>query len=204
MKTPFLIGIAGPSGSGKSALAHRLALAYDAPIISLDHYYRDLAHLSLAERASTNFDEPAAIDLSLLLSQIQSLRAGQAVEIPNYDFAQHTRAATGDRVTPHDIIIVEGLFTLYWHELLNLLDTRVFVDLDDHSCFERRAERDLVERGRTRECVERQYRTTVRPMAETYILPTKCNADVVVRGDWNIEASVSAVMLHCDAVLSNH
>jgi uridine kinase len=189
-----LIGVAGPSGSGKSELARCLAATLSAPVISLDCYYRDLSHLPLEERAGTNFDEPASLDDGLLLEHCASLAAGRAVEIPGYDFACHTRTASTVRIAPAGTVIVEGLFTLYWSHLRELLHASVYVELEDEICYARRLARDVRERGRTPECIERQYRTTVRPMAEQYIWPTRRHAGIVVRGDAVLEESVAAVL----------
>ena len=189
-----LIGVAGPSGSGKSELARCLAAALAAPVLSLDSYYRDLSHLPLAERARTNFDEPASLDDGLLLEHCAVLAAGGAIAVPGYDFTTHSRTASIERLEPADSVIVEGLFTLYWASLRRLLHAGVYVELEDETCFARRLARDVRERGRTPECIERQYRDTVRPMAELYIWPTRRHADVVVRGDAVLEESVAAVI----------
>jgi uridine kinase len=193
---PYLIGIAGPSGSGKSELSRRLAKRLNAPVISMDSYYKELGHLSLAERAEVNFDEPASIDEVLLRQHLGALRDGRTVEIPHYDFAAHTRTAQTERLVPGQVVILEGLFTLYWEELRRLFQTMVYVDLEDEACFARRLARDVRERGRTAESVQWQYETTVRPMAETYILPTKRHADVVIRGDGQLDKSVELVVAH--------
>ncbi len=193
---PYLIGIAGPSGSGKSELSRRLAKRLHAPVISMDSYYKELGHLSLAERAEVNFDEPASIDDGLLREQLAELRKGLTVEIPHYDFAAHTRTARTARLEPGEVVILEGLFTLYWEEMRRLFQTMVYVDLEDEICFARRLARDVRERGRTAESVQWQYETTVRPMAETYILPTKRHAHVVIRGDGQLDESVALVLAH--------
>lgn len=190
----YLIGIAGPSGSGKSELSRRLAQRLSAPVISMDSYYRALNHLTVEERAAVNFDEPASIDDELLRQHVLAIREGRAVEIPVYDFATHSRLAQAEPLAPAPVVLLEGLFTLYWEELRRLLDTTVYVDLEDEVCYSRRLERDIRERGRTPECIERQYRTTVKPMAERYILPTKRHAQVVVRGDGQLDESVEAVL----------
>ncbi len=190
----YLIGIAGPSGSGKSELSRRLAQRLHAPVISMDSYYRELHHLTLAERAAVNFDEPASIDDELLRQHLAAIREGQPVEIPRYDFATHARLPEADPLAPSAVVVLEGLFTLYWEEMRRLLDTTVYVDLEDEICYARRLARDIRERGRTPECVERQYRTTVKPMAQQYILPTKRHAKVVVRGDGQLDESVEAVL----------
>jgi len=189
-----IIGVAGPSGSGKSELSRRLAAVTGSQIISLDSYYRDLGALPFEERARTNFDEPESLDDELLLSHFAALASGNAIDVPIYDFATHARVPGGVRVEPGATVIVEGLFTLYWSELRQHLHASVYVDLEDEICFARRLARDIRERGRTPECVERQYFATVRPMAEAYIWPTKRHADIVVRGDAVLEESVAAVL----------
>ncbi len=190
----LLIGIAGPSGSGKSELSRRLAQRLQAPVISMDSYYRELNDMSMEERAAVNFDEPASIDDGLLRQHLAAIREGRPVEIPRYDFATHARLPDSDPLEAPAVVVLEGLFTLHWEELRRLLDTTVYVDLEDESCYARRLARDVRERGRTPECVERQYRTTVKPMAEQFILPTKRHAKVVVRGDGQLDESVEAVL----------
>jgi len=191
-----LIGIAGPSGSGKSELSRRLSAATGAPLVSLDSYYRDLTNLPLEERAKTNFDEPASLDHELLFAHCAALAAGQAIDVPHYDFATHTRVAGTQRIEPVNLVIIEGLFTLYWNDLRHSLTASVYVDLDDETCYSRRRARDVCERGRTPECVERQYFATVRPMAEQYIWPTRRHADIIVRGDALLEESVATVLAY--------
>lgn len=194
---PFLIGVAGSSGSGKSELATQLSLVLKSPLISLDSYYLDLQHLSYQDRSMMNFDEPAALDSSLLIEHFSTVANGEPIEVPEYDFSSHTRAPRTERIVPADFVILEGLFALYWERLRNLLGTRVFVELPDEVCFARRLARDVRERGRTPESVRQQYFSTVKPMGELYILPTRAYADVVVTGDANIQESVAAVLAHC-------
>jgi uridine kinase len=196
-KNPFLIGIAGASGSGKSELASQLSTVLDASVISLDSYYLELGHLSYQERGQMNFDEPAALDSALLLDHISRIAAGEPIDVPEYDFSRHTRAPRTERILPGEFFILEGLFALYWENVRNLLGTRVFVDLPDDICFARRLERDVRDRGRTPESVHEQYFSTVKPMCELHILPTRTHADIVVNGDANLQDSVAKVMARC-------
>ncbi len=201
---PYLIGIAGPSGSGKTYLAEALGKALAAPILSLDCYYRELSHLPFEERSKSNFDAPDSLDHGLLRRQLAQLAAGAEIEAPVYDFTRHTRADEVRRFCPAGFVIVEGLFALYWDDVRALLGTKVYVELPDPVCFERRLERDMRERGRSRESVCEQYDETVRPMAERYIAPTRRWADVVVGGADPIARSVAAVLAHahpyCDSL----
>src|SRR5208283_5043387 len=169
----YLIGIAGPSGAGKSYLAGYLAERLQAPVLALDHYYRDLSHLSFEERARSNFDEPAALEHKLLIAQVSDLHEGKTIEVPTYDFSLHTRTRDTQSFQPAQFVIIEGLFTLHWAELLRLLTTRVYVETADDVCLQRRQERDVRERGRTPESVAEQFRATVVPMAERYVRPTR-------------------------------
>jgi len=195
-ESSYLIGIAGPSGAGKSYLARHLAARLRAPVLALDHYYRDLSHMPVEERARTNFDNPAALDHELLMSQVVELSEGRAVEIPTYDFSVHTRTGLTQPFQPAAFVIVEGLFTLHWPELRRVLGTGVYVDMADDVCLQRRQERDVRERGRTPESVVEQFHATVAPMAERYVRPTEAHAHVVVFGAAPIEDAVESVLDH--------
>lgn len=202
--TPVLIGIAGPSCSGKTELARRLATALSAPILPLDCYYRPLDHLRWEERAQTNFDEPDALDADLLASHIAALAAGQTIDKPVYDFARHTRAPHVDRIVPAAFVIVEGLFTLYWPAVRRSLTLAVYVDASDDVCFRRRLERDVRERGRTPQSVRLQYDATVRPMAARYILPSRVHAAVTVSGEAPLEDTSAAVLARLPGARAPH
>lgn len=192
----FVIGIAGCSGSGKTTLARVLSSALPAPstVLPLDSYYLDLSHLSLAERALTNFDHPDALDWPLLLRHVERLRAGRPVQVPTYNFATHARTGDYQTVEPAPFVIVEGILTFHDPALRTLMDLRVFVDAPDTECFARRLHRDQRDRGRTRESVENQYATTVRPMAEKFVIPTQRWAHIVVSGASAITDAVDEVL----------
>ena len=184
----YLIGVAGPSCAGKGTLAAQLvsklrAAHLDAAILSLDSYYRPLSHLEPLERARYNFDTPHALDSDLLLEHARELHQGRSIKCPVYDFAAHTRARQSIEFASRPFIVLEGLFALYWEELRALLGTKVFVDLGEELCLERRIERDVRERGRSRESVLLQFKTTVAPMAQRYVYPAREHADLLVLGD---------------------
>src|SRR5208337_1201299 len=192
----YLIGIAGPSGSGKSFLAKHLKAALKADVLELDRYYHDLSHLPLEQRARINFDAPESLEHELLIEQVSRLRNRQTVQLPVYDFTTHTRSARTEALQPSKVVIVEGLFTLHWPGLRELLGTKVYVDLSDEVCLTRRKARDVRERGRTPESVVEQYQATVAPMARRYVHPTIAHADVVVMGTERIEDAVARVLEH--------
>ncbi len=198
---PFLIGIAGPSCAGKSEISRKLSSALRAPVISLDSYYRQLSEPSYNERARNNFDAPDALDSALLLHQVQSLAAGSPIQRPIYDFACHNRSDQTEFVLPGEFTIVEGLFALYWPDVRRLFSLRIFVDAADATCFTRRMERDVRERGRSAESVRHQYAATVRPMAEQYVLPTASFADIQLDGCQPIARSAATVLDYIERLM---
>lgn len=193
-ETPFLLGIAGPSGAGKTELARSIARVVPATLLSLDSYYRDLAHLPLSERVKQNFDDPAMIDDDLLYEQLSALLDRQPIKPPTYDFSRHTRRSEVHILQPTAVIILEGLFALHWEHIRRLLELKIYVTSDDKICFERRLARDVQERGRTAESVRQQYDSTVRAMAERYIYPTRAFADLVVEGTDPLEQTTTHVL----------
>lgn len=191
---PYLIGIAGPSCSGKSEVARRLARILRAPIVALDYYYRDLKHIPFEERVLTNFDAPESLEDELMVEHASRLKQGLPVDQPTYDFTQHIRAERTEHVEAAEFVILEGLFALYWPQLRALLDQRVYICASHEVCLARRLHRDIRERGRTEECVRRQYEKTVRPMYEKYVGPTRCHAGIVLSGVDPLKQSVHTIL----------
>jgi uridine kinase len=180
---PFLLGVAGGSGSGKTTVAERLAGLVggtDLALLRLDAYYRDRNHLPFEERSAINYDHPDAFDWPLLLDHVQALADGLPVQVPVYDFATYLRLPERVTVTPARIVVVEGILVLYEPELRERFDLKVFVDTDADVRFIRRLERDVTQRDRSTESVIEQYLATVRPSHQQFIEPSKRYADVIV------------------------
>ncbi len=192
---PYLIGIAGPSGAGKSELARELSRRLEGrtALVSLDSYYRPMGHLEFSEREKLNWDHPSILDWTLIRHDLNRLRRGEPILEPVYLFDKHTRATTAKLIEPAEIVIVEGLFTLYDAEVRASLDARIFVHAGDDVCYSRRLARDTVERGRTPESVLEQYTKTVRPMAQQFVLPTQEFAELIVSGENALDDSWAMV-----------
>ena len=195
---PLMLAVAGASGSGKTTLAVELARALGGLHFSLDSYYRDLGHLPLEERVVKNFDDPAMIEVRLLGDHIQRLAQGRTIERPVYDFAAYTRVeGETETIHPGRVVVIEGLFTLYFPELRPFYHFSVYVDTPDDVCFSRRLRRDVEERGRESESVRRQYDATVRPCGLAFVRPLIDFADLVVDGtdplDFKIEQVIGAL-----------
>ena len=183
MSAPFVIGVAGGSGSGKTTVVRRIVESLGGEHVSLlehDRYYRDRSDLRLEERAALNYDHPDSLETDLLVHHVHELRAGRPVEKPVYDFARHQREPATVAVPPRRAIIVEGILIFTDPALRKLLDVKVFVDADDDTRFIRRLQRDISERGRTVTSVIEQYLGTVKPMHLDFVEPSKRSADVII------------------------
>jgi uridine kinase len=193
---PLVLGIAGCSGSGKTTLAAELAHTLGGIHFHLDNYYLDLGLMPFSERIKQNFDDPAMIESPLLATHVAALARGEIIERPIYDFSTHTRVVgRTESVSAGRFLVVEGLFALYYPELLPLYGLRVYVDTPDSLCFERRMKRDIEERGRTPESIKQQYESTVRPASVAFVRPSAANADLRIDGtgalDWKVERVLS-------------
>lgn len=196
----FTIGIAGGTGAGKTRFAGQLAERFGdrAVVIPYDAYYRDLSDLPEAERARVNFDSPDALETDLLVQHLDALKRGEPVRVPVYDFATHTRTSERD-VSPAPVVIVEGILLLNEPAVCNRLDLKVFVEASADERILRRLARDVDERGRSVASVMDQYRTTVRPMHDRFVEPSRAQADLVVNGEGETERAVDVVVAHVDA-----
>ena len=179
----LVIGIAGGTGSGKTTVVNNILQQLNAEgvnVLSQDNYYHDNHHLSLQEREALNYDHPKSIDFELLTKQVKALKKGESIEQPLYSFVTHSR--TGDYVTvePKNVLIVEGILVLTNQELLKEFDLKVFVHADSDERLIRRIRRDTQERGRDLHEVLHRYQTTLKPMHQEFIEPSKNEADLIV------------------------
>ena len=181
--TPFLIGIAGGTGSGKTTVANAIARRVGEEriaILSHDSYYRDFVDLPKDILDRQNFDHPDSLESELLVRHLKALRQGMVVETPIYDFKVHRRAAETRRVEPRKVILVDGILIYAEQELRKLFDVKIYVDTDADIRLIRRLKRDIAERGRSVESVVTQYESTVRPMHMEFVEPSKRYADLII------------------------
>ncbi|MBR2927147.1 MAG: uridine kinase [Clostridia bacterium] len=182
MKKRLLIGIAGGSGSGKTTLTENILQRFEGQISVLRHddYYKSQSSLSKEERALLNYDHPDAFDTELLIKHLDQLKSGKDIDCPIYDYTVHDRSADTRHVCSTDVILLEGILIFENEELLSRMDMKIYVDTDADVRILRRLVRDVKERGRTLESVVSQYLTTVKPMHEAFVEPSKKNADIII------------------------
>ena len=182
-KEPYVIGIAGGTGSGKTTFSRELvATLMTNKIVYLSHdsYYKDQSNVPFSERVKTNYDHPDSLETDLMIKHIEMLRNFQPVDIPIYDFVEHTRAKETEHIEPQSVILIEGILIFAVRELRDLMDMKIFVDTDADIRFMRRLQRDIEERGRSVKSVCDQYINVVRPMHEAFVEPSKTFADIIV------------------------
>jgi len=180
---PFIIGVAGGTGSGKTTVTEAIVSSLndqDIIVIQHDSYYRDRSHLPLTEREKINYDHPDALETELLVKHLKQLKSGRQVEIPIYDFSTHTRKRRAKNVKPAKAIIIDGILIFTDRSLRELMDIKIFVDADDDIRFIRRLQRDIKERNRSMESVIEQYMETVRPMHIEFVEPSRRYADIII------------------------
>lgn len=178
----IIIGVAGGTGSGKTTLAHKIIKNFkpdEVLLLSHDYYYKDYENLTFEERAAKNFDHPDSFDTDLLIADLIKLKAGQEINHPTYDYTIHRRS-NWVKEQPKRVVVVEGILIFESEQLRNLFDVKIFVDTDDDIRFIRRLSRDVNERARSMESVINQYLTTVKPMHDRFVEPSKRYADVIV------------------------
>jgi uridine kinase len=182
----LIIGIAGGTGSGKTTVVHQIMNELpetEVGIISQDSYYKQNIGMSYEERSNINFDHPRAIDFELLVQHLKDLKAGKTIEQPVYSFVTHNRTNDTISTHPRKVMIVEGILILTNPELREMFDVKVFVHADSDERLIRRLKRDIAERGRDMEEVLNRYQTTLKPMHQQFIEPTKAFADIIIPND---------------------
>lgn len=187
----LVVGVAGGTGSGKTTLTRALIERFPGKtsVIFHDNYYKRHDELTYAERSKLNYDSPEAFDNALMVEQMKHLIAGNPIDCPVYDYTIHNRSEETQRIEPAPVLIVEGILIFAEPEICDLIDIKLYVDTDADVRILRRIKRDVVERGRTLESVEKQYLTTVKPMHELYVEPSKGRADLIIpEGGHNLVA----------------
>ena len=201
-----VIGVAGGTGSGKSTLVKRLQEAFsceDVATLCHDYYYKAHPELSYEERTKLNYDHPDAFDTDMLVEHIRTLKNGEVIERPVYSFVEHNRTDERVVVKPSKVIIIDGILIFENKELRDQMDIKVFVDTDADLRLARRILRDVRERGRSMESVINQYTTTVKPMHEQFVEPSKKYADVIIpEGGFN-SVAVQMLIQNIRSLISN-
>jgi uridine kinase len=201
----LVVGIAGGTGSGKSTVAQKIgsALPQDkVAVLEYDAYYRDRPDLGSEERAQLNFDHPDALETELLVEHVRTLKSGEPIQVPTYDFTTHSRSTQWRDVAPVPLVIVEGILTFVDPRLRGLLDIKIFVDTDSDIRAFRRVRRDIEKRGRTFNSVREQYYTTVRPMHLEFVEPSKRWADIIVPEGGENNVAIDLLITKMAAVLA--
>lgn len=201
---PIVIGIAGGTGSGKTSIASKIMKTFkdkSVLLIQQDSYYLDQSHITFEARLKTNYDHPNAFDNDLLMKQIRQLQRYEAVEIPVYDYALHTRSEKTVHIEPKEVIILEGILVLEDAKLRDLMDIKLYVDTDADIRILRRMVRDIKERGRTIESVIDQYLSVVRPMHNQFVEPSKCYADVIIPEGGKNRVAIDLVATKIEMIL---
>lgn len=201
---PYIIGIAGGSGSGKSTFAGRIKEAFPehVSLISCDNYYLPHDELSLEERAELNYDAPEALEFDLMVRHLEQLKNGQTALCPVYDFSHHTRSSSVTEIKPRPIILIDGILIFHDEALRECMNLKIYVETDADERILRRARRDMLERGRDLDGVIHQYLSTVKPMHNTYVEPTKVFADIILNGGKNeqafmlVKAQIEQILKH--------
>lgn len=196
--TSRVCAIAGGSGAGKTTLANKLLeeLTGHATHITIDWYYRDLGHLSAAERDAVNFDHPDSLEVDLFVRHLDQLRNGTSIDAPVYDFATHTRTAETRLVQAEPLVITEGIHLLGLAEVREICDVLVFIDVAADVRLARRMQRDVRERGRTEQSVKLQWDRTVAPMHDQFVEPSKQFATIIVGELDDLNDAASQIATH--------
>ncbi|GAB2774987.1 uridine kinase [Salinimicrobium soli] len=179
----LIIGIAGGTGSGKTTVVNQIIEELkneEVDVISQDSYYQDTSHLTYEQRTKINFDHPKSIDFDLLVSHLKDLKSGKTIQQPVYSFKQHNRTGETIEIAPRKVIIVEGILILTHPDIREMFDIKIYVHADSDERLIRRLKRDIAERGRDLDEVLNRYQTTLKPMHQQFIEPTKEFADIII------------------------
>ena len=210
MSNIIVIGIAGGSGSGKTTLMKNLIARFgdDVTVLSHDNYYRPYDDLNIEQRKAINWDHPDAFDTEMMIEHLRELKAGHAIECPNYDYTNYARCTETTHLEPTKVILVEGILIFENKQLCSLMDIKIFVDTVADVRLIRRIRRDVAKRGRSLDSVLTQYLSTVKPMHEQFVEPSKKNADLVVlEGGQNLvalEMIIDRIQRHLDNESENN
>ena len=200
-----IIGIAGGTGSGKTTVVRRIAKAlppHCAAVIPLDSYYNDTSGLTPEERKLINFDHPDAFDWKLLTEHIRKLKNGEAIEQPTYSYIESNRQKETVHVDPKPVIIIEGIMTLHYKKLRDMMDLKIFVDTDSDVRLIRNIRRDVVERGRTVDMVLDRYEKVLKPMHEQFIEPTKKFADLIIPWGGDNRTGINILRTYIEGIVT--
>ena len=201
---PVIVGVAGGSGSGKSTTVAELVRLLGLGITTVirhDWYYRDLSHLELDDRTEVNFDHPSSLETELLVKHVRTLISGYPVDAPSYNFSTHTRSSVTIKLEPSQVLILDGILSLAHEQLRKLMDICVFVDTDVEKRLERRLERDSGERGRSPASVIQQFESTVLPMHNEFVEPSRAYADIRIFGGHQDSATVKQLAFRVQELL---
>ena len=203
MNKALIVGICGGSGSGKTIIANQLSQKFknSSVIINQDSYYKDLSSISFEMRCNQNFDHPDSIDFKLMRSQILNLLKGRQIKVPTYDFTKHVRTKKHQGVDLSKIIILDGTLIFSQIKLVEIIDLKVFIDVPDSKRLKFRQQRDAVERGRTLESINKQYTTTVRPMYNEFVDPSKKYADIIITDPKTLDEPVQIIQNEINKIL---
>ncbi len=196
MGNVMIVGIAGGTGSGKTTITKKLMQRFegDVSVINHDNYYKAHHDMPYEERAKLNYDHPDAFDTDMLVAALRELRAGHAVQCPVYDYSIHDRTDAAITVCPARVIIVEGILLFQSLELCEQMDIKIYVDTDADVRILRRIIRDVRDRGRSLDSVINQYLTTVKPMHEQFVEPSKRRADIIIPEGGHNQVALEMVM----------
>ena len=199
---PLIVLVGGGSASGKTLLCETLMKEIpNISLLNIDNFYKNNTHLSFEERCKVNYDKPEAYEIELLLNKINEYNQNKDIEIPIYDFKMHLRSQETQHIKYNEILLIDGIFALYFKDLLEISDFNIYVDASENTRLNRRIKRDIALRGRSKESVINQFISTVKPMHDLYIEPSKLNADYIFINEENNGLDNKQVLLLKNKIL---